>query len=114
MYTPSTSEKIWHSSAFKAAASATAVVSEPPLPKVVISKFLLMPWNPATMTTSFFFNKAFSLFVETLKILALLWVSSVSIPACQPVKAFDFIPNSFNAIDKRETLTCSPEDSSIS
>ena len=43
LYTPSTSVKISHLSAFKAAAYATAVVSEPPLPKVVISLFAFIP-----------------------------------------------------------------------
>ena len=36
VYTPSTSVNIWHSSAASAAASATAVVSEPPRPSVVM------------------------------------------------------------------------------
>ena len=49
--TPSTSVKISHLSAFKEAAKATAVASEPPLPRVVISlDSLLKPWNPATIT----------------------------------------------------------------
>ena len=36
---------------FNAAATATAVISEPPLPKVVISPSLPTPWNPVTITT---------------------------------------------------------------
>ena len=43
LYTPSTSLYISHFSAFNAAAIATAVVSEPPLPSVVISFKLLIP-----------------------------------------------------------------------
>ncbi len=43
VYTPSTSVNIWHSSAPSAAASATAVVSEPPRPSVVMSPSPLMP-----------------------------------------------------------------------
>lgn len=46
---PVTSVYIIHL-AFKTQAKATAVVSEPPLPKVVISPFSLIPWNPATIT----------------------------------------------------------------
>jgi len=42
--TPSTSVNISHLSAPRAAASATAVASEPPLPKVVISLVSLL--NP--------------------------------------------------------------------
>ncbi len=37
--TPSTSVYIWHSSAFSTAARATAVVSEPPRPRVVMLPF---------------------------------------------------------------------------
>ncbi|CSI57252.1 Uncharacterised protein [Vibrio cholerae] len=43
VYIPSTSVNIWHSSAFSAPANATALVSEPPRPNVVISPFSLMP-----------------------------------------------------------------------
>ena len=43
VYTPSTSVYIWHRSACRAAAMATALVSEPPRPSVVMSSFLLMP-----------------------------------------------------------------------
>ena len=37
---------IWHSSASKATAKATAEVSEPPLPRVVMSPSSLIPWKP--------------------------------------------------------------------
>ena len=52
-YTPSTSVKISHLSAFKEQAIATAVVSEPPLPIEVIFPSVFMPWNPARTTTSY-------------------------------------------------------------
>ena len=42
-YTPSTSVYMSHLSAFKLAANATAVVSEPPLPRVVISPISFIP-----------------------------------------------------------------------
>ena len=52
---PRTSVKIWQRSARRAAARATAVVSLPPRPRVVISwsaaDRALWPWKPATMTT---------------------------------------------------------------
>ena len=52
VYTPSTSVRISHTSASRAAARATAVVSEPPRPRVVISRRSgSTPWKPATMTT---------------------------------------------------------------
>ncbi len=46
VWIPSTSVRIWHSSAPSAAASATAVVSEPPRPNAVISPSASTPWNP--------------------------------------------------------------------
>ena len=49
--TPSTSVKIWQRSACRAAASATAEVSLPPRPRVVMSSERFRPWNPATTTT---------------------------------------------------------------
>ena len=52
--TPGTSVKISHASAPSAAASATAVVSEPPRPNVVTSCVDVdTPWNPATSTILF-------------------------------------------------------------
>ena len=52
VYTPSTSVRIWHSSAPSTTASATAVVSEPPRPIVVMSPFAARPWKPATTGTT--------------------------------------------------------------
>src|SRR6266851_2939729 len=48
---PSTSVKISQLSAFSAAASATAVVSDPPRPRVVTSRSSVTPWKPATTGT---------------------------------------------------------------
>jgi hypothetical protein len=50
--TPSTSVQISQCPAPRAAASATAVVSEPPRPRVSRSPAASMPWNPATTGTS--------------------------------------------------------------
>ena len=52
-YTPSTSVYISQVSALKILATATAVASEPPLPIVVISPVLEIPWKPGTIATSF-------------------------------------------------------------
>jgi hypothetical protein len=54
LYTPFTSVYIWHSFAFRTTASATADVSDPPLPRVVTSKSCVTPWKPATTTTILF------------------------------------------------------------
>src|SRR5947208_1062774 len=50
---PRTSVKISQACAFRAAASATAVVSDPPRPSVVTSISVPIPWKPATTTTSY-------------------------------------------------------------
>ena len=67
-------------------AMATAVVSEPPRPSVVMSSLASMPWKPATtgMTPAARASKMRSLCTFT--IFALLWVPSVSMPAWRPVK----------------------------
>ena len=70
-------------------AMATAVVSEPPRPSVVMSPLASMPWNPATtgMAPSSSASKMRSLC--TLMMRALLWVPLVSMPAWRPVKLMD-------------------------
>ena len=85
-------------SAFNAACNATAVVSEPPLPSVVISPFLSIPWKPATITTFPFLNSSSILFVYISFIFALPWTTLVSIPACQPVNDTVLHPFLFNKI----------------
>ena len=53
------------------AAIATALVSEPPLPRVVILSYLLTPWKPATITI-FFLSSSFLILSEsTVLILAM-------------------------------------------
>ena len=44
---------------------ATAVVSEPPRPRVVMSSLRSMPWKPATMTMRRLSSSRRSLSVET-------------------------------------------------
>jgi hypothetical protein len=57
-------------SALSATAKATALKSEPPLPKVVISELVLIPWNPATMTILPFSSSFLILSVSIFKIFA--------------------------------------------
>ena len=57
---------------FRAAASATAEVSEPPRPRVVISSYLLMPWKPATSTIFLLSSSFWMRSVRTRLIRALL------------------------------------------
>ena len=112
-YIPSTSVYISHF-APSAAASATAEVSEPPLPSVATSPFSLTPWNPATITIlpSFRCFFIFSPFISS--ILFFVWCPPVLIPACLPVREIAGYPNDCKAILKRAIVCCSPVDISLS
>jgi hypothetical protein len=74
-----------HSSAFIAAATATAEVSEPPRPSVVMWPSGSTPWKPVMMTT---LPAARS---ERTRLSSMLWMRalvnelSVAIGTCQPV-----------------------------
>ncbi len=87
---PRTSVKIWQRSARRAAASATAVVSQPPRPSVVISfcptAASLWPWKPATMTTLPASISSRTRRGSMLAMRARPYRPSVVIPACGPVR----------------------------
>ncbi len=68
-----------------AAASATAVKSEPPRPSVVISSSGVTPWKPATTATSPASSAAITRSAVTLRIRARVKSVSVRNPACHPV-----------------------------
>src|ERR687895_224295 len=80
--TPATSVKISQTSAPSAAASATAVVSEPPRPSVVTSSDSCeTPWKPATSTILPSSRPRLIRSAFTSMIFALVWPLSVTIPA---------------------------------
>ena len=93
-------------------AIATAVVSDPPLPKVVISPYSDTPWNPATITTSLSFNSFNITFLSIDEILAEPCKSSVKIPAFCPVRLIAFTLISLKDILIREADIISPVDNS--
>ncbi len=96
------------------AAIATAVVSDPPRPKVVISPNSFKPWKPAT-TAIFPWLKCFSMFVVSISsILFFVCNPPVFIPAWNPVNATASNPFSFKIIVSRAIDTCSPVDMSKS
>jgi hypothetical protein len=79
--TPSTSVKISQAPP-SAAASATAVVSEPPRPSVVTScESAETPWNPATSTIFPASSASLMRVARTSAIFALPWTVSVTMPA---------------------------------
>ena len=111
---PSTSVYISHKSASRAAAIATAVVSEPPLPRVVISPSLLTPWKPAIIIILPWWISSIILEVLISEILAEPWILSVVIPACKPDKLRTSISNDYIDNAKRVEETNSPVESKVS
>src|SRR5665647_680012 len=113
--TPSTSVQISQTSALSAAASATAVVSDPPRPRVVTSLVCsVTPWNPATIATlpeSIAWRIRLAL---TSMIRALPWDSSVITPACWPVNDWACTPRLAIAIASSDIEIRSPAVSRMS
>ena len=109
---PRTSVKIWQRSARRAAASATAVVSLPPRPRVVISWSIadvaLWPWKPATMTTFPPSSSARTRRGSMPAIRARPYVPSVVMPACGPLRLMAGTPIACRAIETSVALWCSP------
>src|SRR3954469_19509200 len=111
---PLTSVKIWQRPAPSRAARATAVVSDPPRPRVVISASCgasaptLWPWNPATITTLPWSISRRTRAGSIPAIRALPYRPSVVIPACAPVSAIAATPSACRAIDTSVAAWCSP------
>ncbi len=113
VYIPSTSVYISQGH-FNFAAKATAVVSEPPLPRVVISPSSFIPWNPATTTIFFVSKHVLILLISMSEIRDFVWDPSVKIPAWNPVRDTESCPKSLSAMDINEVDTCSPVAINIS
>src|SRR3954471_10853933 len=103
-----------HTSAPSAAASATAVVSDPPRPRVVTSRAVLTPWKPATRTIRSSSSAWWMRSARTSRMRALVWLVSVTIPAWEPVRLIARWPRSLIAIAHRAQEIRSPVESSMS
>src|SRR5215210_4231192 len=113
--TPATSVKISHTSAPSAAATATAVVSEPPRPSVVTSSDSWeTPWKPATSTIlpSSRPRRMRSALISMMR--ALVCPLSVTIPAWEPVSEIASCPRSLITIAASAQVTRSPVERSMS
>ncbi len=95
-------------SAFSAAASATAEVSEPPRPSVVMRLSGAMPWKPATTATWPVAMRRISSAPSMASMRALPCAVSVSIGICQPCQERASTPMSCSAMASRPEVTCSP------
>src|ERR1700760_3728237 len=97
------------------AASATAVVSEPPRPSVVTSRLSVeTPWKPATRTIRSCSRAWRMRSARASMIRALVGEESVTIPACEPVSEIASCPMSWIAIAQRAQEIRSPVESSMS
>src|SRR5450759_4292333 len=96
------------------AATATAVVSEPPLPSVVISASAVAPWNPATMAMRPAASASRTRSARTSAMRALVCPDSVTMPACAPVNEIASWPSEWIAMASSAMVTCSPVASSMS
>ena len=98
----------------QAAASATAVVSEPPRPSVVTSRALETPWKPATTGTMPSASASRRRSPRTSRIRALVCVVSVMMPAWLPVNDGAGTPSSASAMHSSAIEMRSPAVSSMS
>src|SRR3978361_668605 len=98
-------------SACSAAAIATADVSEPPRPSVVIRLVCgLMPWKPAMTATSLRSLKRLMISVPSIsRIRADACASEVRIGICQPCQERAWMPIACSAIASSPAVSCSPE-----
>ena len=92
----------------RAAASATAVVSLPPRPSVVMSPLGEIPWNPQTTGTAPESRMRCSCLRSICEMRALRCAASVSMPACAPVRLTASQPSVCSAMAMSATEICSP------
>src|SRR5574342_748654 len=93
---------------------ATAVVSEPPRPRVVTSLPGDTPWKPATMTTRPRASSSRTRTGRTSRMRAEVWLPVVMIPDWLPVKLTAGTPMSLSAMERSAMAMRSPAESSMS
>ncbi len=92
------------------AAKATAVVSDPPRPSVVIRFSALSPWKPATTATCWpSANFAVSASVPISSIRAAPWAEVVRTGTCQPCQERASMPMAWSRSAISPAVTFSPE-----
>ncbi len=96
------------------AANATAVASDPPRPRVVISRSTETPWKPATTGTLPPARASRRRSPLTSLILARVWSLSVMIPTWLPVNDCASTPRSASAITRSDIEMRSPVLTSMS
>ena len=111
---PSTSVYMSHLIADIWAAIATAVVSDPPLPRVVTSPPSVTPWKPVIIGIVSFSTTSRIFLASTSRIFALEYELVVLIEIWDAENDFAFTPLEWSAIVNRAELTVSPVDTKAS
>ena len=101
-------------SAFTAAAIATAEVSEPPRPSVVIRPSGVTPWKPAMTAISPVSSRSIRAWAGMSSMRARAWAVSHTMGICQPSHDRAFSPMLRSTIASRPAVTCSPEATTTS
>src|SRR5215471_15165303 len=103
-------------SAAMAAAIATAEVSDPPRPSVVMRPVsLCTPWKPASTATSWRSLKRLTSSAPlTSRTRAAAWALEVMMGNCQPCHERALTPIPSSTMANRPAVTCSPEDTTAS
>ena len=99
-----------------AAAIATAEVSDPPRPRVVMRPVSLwMPWKPASTATSWrSLKRLMSSAPLTSRMRAAACAFEVRIGSCHPCHERALTPKPSSTIASKPAVTCSPEDTTAS
>ena len=97
-----------------AAASATAVVSEPPRPSVAMRFPGAIPWKPATTATSPLIMRPFNSSTSMPTMRAARCAESVRSGICQPCQDRALTPIDCSTSASRPDVTCSPEETTAS
>ena len=103
-----------HRSAFIAAATATAEVSDPPRPSVVTRLSSATPWNPGITATSPASRLRSSASVSIVPIRALANALSVWIGNCQPSHDRAGTPIACRVMANSPLVICSPAETTTS
>jgi len=103
-----------HRSALTAAAKATALVSDPPRPRVAMRPEVVTPWKPAITATSPPSRAAESFSGGMSSMRERPWASSAMIGTCQPIQDRAERPMLRRVMARRPAVTCSPEATTTS
>ena len=103
-----------HRTARTAAAIATALVSDPPRPRVAIRPEVVTPWKPAMTAITPASIEAVSASGGTSSMRERPWASSAMMGTCQPIQERAGSPMLRRVMARRPAVTCSPDATTTS